>query len=428
MTNQTTHVDSGSQEKYTVSILSECVNKIDAFASAVSQLQTTVTNLEKSIGQSQSTPSTGGEVDMAKRLRERLPVGVNERGEPLYEWLTGYSKLDLYLKAAEKLYNSGQLGHAKTPAPKEKHMFSECDERYLKLYEGGGVGKTTYACYRQQMEKHILPAFGSRYVEDIGWVDIQQLYNEKVHLNKESKRKIRTVLNIVFNGALKDEYILKNPTTLVAITGKPSTPREILSVEQMKDIITNIGNIDDEDGRRYMALAVPHAMIPEEILGLKWEDFDFENLSISICRAVVHPDRNKPIIKQPKEDARVRTIGIVPGMEQYIKPSVLREGFVFGGDSPISYQTFKRLYERVGRQIELYGATTYNFRHTVLTDAYDITGDVKAVQAQAGHATPTMTMGRYVRGRTKTAHVAQSIAAVYGCDKVCDKDEGLKSQ
>ena len=74
-------------------------------------------------------------------------------------------------------------------------------------------------------------------------------------------------------------------------------------------------------------------------------------------------------------------------------------------------------------QINLYGATTYNFRHTVLTDAYDATGDVKAVQAQARHATPTMAMGRYVHGRSKTKQVANSIASTYKCDRLCDKPE-----
>ena len=89
----------------------------------------------------------------------------------------------------------------------------------------------------------------------------------------------------------------------------------------------------------------------------------------------------------------------------------------------LSFQAFRRLYERVEAQINLYGATTYNFRHTVLTDAYDATGDVKAVQAQARHATPTMAMGRYVHGRSKTKQVANSIASTYKCDRLCDKPE-----
>ena len=365
---------------------------------------------------------------MAKRIRDRVPVGTDENGATKYEWVTGSDKMDFFIRAARRLWDAGALGAINQTYSQSKHLFSECAERYMKLYQTGGVEQTTYRCYRQQMDKHVLPEFGSRFVEDISWTDIQQLYNAKPDLNCESKRKLRTVLNIVFNGAIKDGYIKQNPTALVKVTGRPSTPRKILTVDQMTDIISNIGSIKNESDRRYMALAVPHAMIPEEILGLRWDDIDLKAMQISIERAVVHPTRNRPIIKSPKEDARARTIDIVPGMERYIAPSKPSNGFVFGGDAPLTLQAFKRLYERIGAQINLYGATTYNFRHTVLTDAYDATGDVKAVQAQAGHATPAMTMGRYVRGRSKTKQVANSIAAIYKCDGFCDKPEASETQ
>jgi len=384
-------------------------------------------NLESRIDQPQSTPLTEGESPMAKRLKERVAVGTDENGKTRYEWIDGYGKQDLLLKAAKVLLANGALGEGKSAISTSKHLFSECAEKYMELYKAGGVGPTTYSSYMQQMKKHVLPAFSARYIEDISWADIQQFYNDKTALNKESKRKLRTVLNIVFIGAMKDSFIQRNPTKLVTITGRPSTPRAILTVEQMADIISNIGSVKNESDRRYLALAVAHAMIPEEILGLRWEDINLDAKQISIRRAVVHPERNKPVIKSPKEDARIRTIGIVPGMEQHIVSSTPSEGFVFGGSEPLSFQAFKRMWERIGKQINLYGATTYNFRHTVLTDAYDATGDVKAVQAQAGHATPTMTMGRYVHGRTRTDQVAKSIASLYGCGKTFGKSESAQS-
>ena len=401
------------------------LKEIEKFAGAARAFA--LANLESRIDQPQSTPLTEGESPMAKRLKERIPVGTDENGKIQYVWIDGYSRQDLLVKGAKTLLEHGALGEEKSTISVSKHLFSECAEKYMELYRAGGVGPTTYSSYMQQMKKHVLPSFGARYIEDITWADIQQFYNTKTALNKESKRKLRTVLNIVFIGAMKDSYIQRNPTELVTITGKPSTPRAILTVEQMADIISHIGNVKDESDRRYLALAVAHAMIPEEILGLRWEDINLDAKQISIRRAVVHPERNQPVIKQPKEDARIRTISIVPGMEQHIITSTPTEGFIFGVSEPLSFQAFKRMWERIGKQINLYGATTYNFRHTVLTDAYDATGDVKAVQAQAGHATPTMTMGRYVHGRTHTDQVAKSIATLYGCGNTCGKSEGPQS-
>lgn len=406
----------------------ECMRAIKSVSNSVANLQASIANLDSRIDQLQDVPSFGGLLDMAKRIRDRVPVGLDENGATKYEWVSANDKMSFFIKAAKRLFDIGLIDIDGGGGSRNKHLFGECADRYMHLYQSGGVEQTTYNCYRQQMDKHVLPVFGSRFVEDITWTDIQQLYNANNHLNRESKRKLRTVLNIVFNGALKDGYIQQNPTKLVTVTGKPSTPRAILTVEQMADIISNIGHIKCESDRRYMALAVPHAMIPEEILGLRWEDIDIKGMQISIMRAVVHPKRNQPIIKAPKEDARIRTIDIVPGMEQYIASEKPLEGFVFGGDYPLTYQAFRRLYERIEGQINLYGATTYNFRHTVLTDAYNATGDVKAVQAQAGHATPTMTMGRYVHGRSKTKLVANSIAATYKCDRARDKPEASENQ
>lgn len=421
-----TTVDFPTPSSYTNVMLEECLRALASVSNAVTQLQATVADLDSRIDQSQSASPTGGDV-MGKRIRERVPVGVDEKGAVQYEWVVGNTKKEFYVKAAQLMVETGAVGTANSGS-REKHLFSECAERYLALYASGGVEKTTYGCYRQQMNKHVLPALGTRFIEDVDWTDVQQLYNSKENLNRESRRKLRTVLNIVFDGAIKDKYIDRNPVALVKVTGKPSVQREILTVEQMSDIISNIGKIKYEKDRRYMALAVAHAMIPEEILGLQWPDINLDSMQISIQRAVVHPDRNQPIVKQPKEDARIRTIDIVPGMERYIAPSKPSEGFVFGGSQPLSFQAFRRMYERVGAQINLYGATTYNFRHTVLTDAYDATGDVKAVQAQAGHATPTMTMGRYVRGRSKTRQVANSIASTYRCDRFCDKSDASGTQ
>ncbi len=51
----------------------------------------------------------------------------------------------------------------------------------------------------------------------------------------------------------------------------------------------------------------------EEVLGLKWGDVDLENGLFHIRRAVTHPDRNQPEVKETKTDASRRSLAIVPG-------------------------------------------------------------------------------------------------------------------
>ena len=91
---------------------------------------------------------------------------------------------------------------------------------------------------------------------------------------------------------------------------------------------------------------------------------------------------------------------------------------MFGGEAPITYGVFRGIWRRIGRQIDLHGATGYTFRHTILTDLYDATKDVKTTQLYAGHSTPDMTMRRYVHGRQKNLQIAaQALDDLYTRDK-----------
>ena len=40
---------------------------------------------------------------MAKQLKERIQVGIDKDGNPIYKWATGYSKQDLFLSIAALL-------------------------------------------------------------------------------------------------------------------------------------------------------------------------------------------------------------------------------------------------------------------------------------------------------------------------------------
>ena len=46
---------------------------------------------------------------MAKRLKERIQVGEDTNGKPLYEWIDGYSRQELFMKAAAVLQKYGKV-------------------------------------------------------------------------------------------------------------------------------------------------------------------------------------------------------------------------------------------------------------------------------------------------------------------------------
>ena len=83
----------------------------------------------------------------------------------------------------------------------------------------------------------------------------------------------------------------------------------------------------------------------------------------------------------------------------------------------MSYTQVRRMCERIKRDTGFEeNITPIRFRTTVLTDIYDQTKDVKTAQAAAGHASPTMTMRRYAKGRDGVRRSSQVIDQVYGAE------------
>lgn len=231
----------------------------------------------------------------------------------------------------------------------------------------------------------------------------------------ETKIKTKNVLNMVFQQALEDGLIQRNPllSKSIRITGRGSKPTEPYSVAQMRFLVQHIGVIEMPSDRAYMALQALHPLRLEEVLGLKWMDIDTLGQVINVRRAVTHPQRNQPQIKETKTEASRRQIDLVPQILPYLQRGRADE-FVLGGETPLTYTQTRRMCERIQRDTGFSEPITpRRFRTTVLTDIYDATKDITQAQTAAGHTTAAMTLKHYVKGRQERANTAAPIAGIY---------------
>lgn len=161
-----------------------------------------------------------------------------------------------------------------------------------------------------------------------------------------------------------------------------------------------------------MAIQALHPLRLEEVLGLKGADVD--EYSIHIRRAVTHPNRNKPIVKETKTAVSVRDLDLVEQIKRYL-PETAPDDFIFGGSKPLSYQQVRKMCERIQQNTGFSERITpIRFRTTVLTDMYDQTKDLKQTQQAAGHASASTTMRHYIKGRSEHSSTAAPVAAAYG--------------
>lgn len=296
----------------------------------------------------------------------------------------------------------------------EKHPFSAYAWNWYNTYSKPNVETATATTYERQLRLYLVPAFGNLAVEDITSDDVQRLFNGMSGA-KATKDKARIVLNQVFVAAIEDRLIVSNPlkSKRVKITGKASKATVPYSVEQMRYIVQHIADVKNPLDRAYLALQAFHPMRLEEVLGLRGEDVDTENKAIHICRAVTHPTRNLPEVKDTKTGYSSRSIGLSALALPYL-PKCKVGAYLLGGDRPLSYTQVRRMCDRIKNDIGFTeNITPIRFRTTVLTDLYDQTKDIKLAQQAAGHSTSAMTLKYYVKGRETSTQATAAIERAY---------------
>lgn len=342
-----------------------------------------------------------GEIEMAKITRTVVINGVKH-------WIRASTEQEY----ADKLL---KLVGTQSAAPEPvKHLFSDYALTWFETYSKPNIETVTATTYKRQLTCHLLPVFEGLAVEDITTDDVQRLFNGMTGA-KTSKDKTKMVLNQILDAAVEDGLITKSPlrSKRIKITGKASQPTAPYTVEQMRYLVQHIGDIQDPADRAYLAIQALHPLRLEEVLGLQGADIDPENGAIHICRAVTHPDRNHPEIKDTKTRSSARTIGLSALAVPYL-PQVQAGEFVFGGKRPLSYTQVRKMCSRIKRDTGFTeNITPIRFRTTVLTDLYDQTKDIKLAQAAAGHTTSAMTLRYYVKGRETISKAAAVVDRAY---------------
>lgn len=146
-----------------------------------------------------------------------------------------------------------------------------------------------------------------------------------------------------------------------------------------------------------------------EVLGLCWENIDWEKKLINVEQAVTFYN-NQPVVGETKSEAGNRAIPLDSQLEAILKPTKKESGFVIGdGEKPLTERTFTRMWQRIGKKIDLHGATPHVFRHTYITLAASSGIDIKTLQAIAGHADIKMTMDRYAHKREEKVIAAGQV-------------------
>lgn len=304
-------------------------------------------------------------------------------------------------------------------ARQEKHPFKAYAENWFEVFSKPNIDRVTAVTYERQLRNYIYPILNGLNVEDITAENVQRVFNAMGDDMKQgSKDKVKNVLNQIFNKAIDDGFIMKNPlkASSIRIKGLAAEETEPYTIEQMRYLASHLNDVVKPTDRAWLALSLSLPLRPEEVLGLKWGDVDEKACMIHVRNTVTHPTRNEAHFKSyTKTASSVRQLIFPQEILAYLPERGQPDEFVIGGEKPLSYMQLRGLRKRINYQTK-FGETITprRFRTTVATDISAMTHDLKLVQKSLGHSTPQITLKHYDKGRSRAADASQAIASCYG--------------
>lgn len=365
----------------------------DEVGDQLKSLMDRVLNLENRTAQNQDLLET----DM--RIKEKVVVNGRVR------WIDGYSRQEVLDNYVKLLVREGivEMVEEDDRIP----MFGSYLSSFYETFKQKQQSNTVINRNRI-VKNHILPRYEFRRIDKISTMDLQKWFNELgKKFSLETVLKIKNTMNPVFEAAVEDELITRNPlaSKRLELTGKDTVPHKAIPAKKMAYIRNGLSEMPERE--RYMGALLSYTgMRFEEVLGARWEDIS--DGWIAVERAVVHPTRNMPEVKKPKTKSSVRK---VPATDEMLKllnvGEKRRKGYILAKETdrkhetPLSYSEARRAFNKIRKQFGIEEYSAHDFRDTCATEWREKGVPLDVIARLLGHSKTETTERKYVKYRNE---------------------------
>lgn len=291
-------------------------------------------------------------------------------------------------------------------------LFKDFITDYLKIIAQPSVKPSTFYGYKTVVEKRLIPKFGHMKIKKFTPKIISSYYTEllKEGLTEEFIQYIHSILKMASKTAVDWKYIKNDFMVTVKAPSRQKKNVNTWSIDECNKFLNRMREQKDYIFMLYY-LAIYTGMRRGELLGLKWENIDFEKKRIYVEHSLYYISGQGLVLQSPKTASGKRNISItnetiaelqsykVKKQEQLLKVGMKLSGehFVvsaFGGE-PVNPNTIHKqfLYD-----IKLAGVRRIRFhdlRHTHATIMLEIGENSKVVSERLGHSNVSITLDKY---------------------------------
>lgn len=269
----------------------------------------------------------------------------------------------------------------------------------------------TQVTYEGYLRKWIVPRWGSYRLPEIKAVEVER-WLKSLALAKGSKAKIRNIMSALYSHAIRWEWAGRNPITSVRQSSKREKIPDVLMPEEIARILEELS----DPLRTMVELDAFTGLRRGELIGLRWEDVNFESLVLHIRRSVV-----SMVAGLPKTEASQKDVPLDVQLAESLflwkqhSPFTAPADWVLAsphkkGRQPYWPGTLWRYYGRpaVNRAGVNKHVSYHTFRHTFGTLLNANGENTKVVQELLRHASMKVTTDVYMQALSPEKREAQS--------------------
>ncbi len=296
-------------------------------------------------------------------------------------------------KNFEKYRVNGLSEYLKLIQKENMVTFSRLVDEVMPIISSG-VSEVTKKDREQKLHNHILPTFGKMRVDAISSKDIE-LWQSKLlsYKGADLTRRCKNLLNRVLQKGVVHKYIDLNPTIGTEnIKGVSKKLREIYTKDEISLMLKHAKGWL----RLFILVRVYLGLRSTEMVGLRWEDFDFTSKQVVIRRGIRMGKIVPPKTRERLIDVPSIVIDALLAHRESNKSDwvfVSSRGDYWGDCSYINRRHFQPFLKEIGVRYKSF----YSLRHSYATYSWVGGVNLPYISHQLGHKDIETTVKFYTK-------------------------------